>query len=178
MGAAGTEIPTPPAPVTSDVFAKYGKFLIVGLTGVVVNLIVFTLVLEAIAPSASANFWQSILHFASSRTVSPLDAFVASAIAFGVATLWNFLLNNLWTFRSGTGHRHPLGRRLGLYYGVSLGSLAVNEAILFGLGFYLPPLVAQAIGILAGSVVGFLGNYRVTFAPAHPPAAPVDQPKA
>ena len=166
----------PPAPIRPDVLARYGKFLVVGLTGVVVNLIVFTLTLEAISPTPSFDLIESVLHFASTRTVSPLDAFVASVVAFVVATLWNFLLNNLWTFQTLTGHRHPFSRRLGLYYGVSLGSLAVNEAILFGLGFYLPPLIAQAIGILAGSVVGFLGNYRLTFAPAPGISEPRDQP--
>jgi len=173
---ANEDQPAVPPPGPPDFLAKYGKFLLVGLTGVVVNLVVFTLTLDAISPTSSANLIEAFLHFATTRTVNPLDAFLASAVAFVVATLWNFLLNNLWTFRTDTGHRHPLPRRLGLYYGVSLASLAINEAILFGLGFYLPPLFAQGIGILAGSVVGFVGNYRVTFAPSPRPVAPPDQP--
>jgi putative flippase GtrA len=155
------------APAVHPAFlAQYGKFLLVGLTGVVVNLAIFAITLDAISPAPSFDLFAVLLHFASTRVVNPLDDFVASAVAFVGATLWNFVLNNLWTFRNDVGHRHPFAHRLGLYYGVSLGSLAVNEAVLFGLGYFVPPLVAQGIGIIAGSVIGFVGNYRVTFAPA------------
>ena len=91
-----------------------------------------------------------------------------SAIAFIVATVWNFALNNLWTFRARTRHRHPLHHRLGLYFLVALGSLAVNEVILFSFVGVLPPLIAQGIGIIAGSAVGFLGNIRITFVEVEP----------
>ncbi len=171
-----------PGPARSEFLAKYGKFLVVGLTGVVVNLVVFALTLDAISPTPTLQLGASLLHSATSRAINPLDDFLASAVAFVVATLWNFFLNNRWTFRTSLGHRHPLGRRLGLYYGVSLGSLAVNEAVLFGLAYYVAPLFAQGVGIIAGSVIGFVGNYRVTFAPAGrspgaAPAAPArDQP--
>lgn len=147
-----------------------------GLTGVVVNLIVFAFTLDAISPSPTFNLVQSLLHFASTRTVNPLDDFLASAVAFVVATLWNFLLNNVWTFRSLTGHRHPFSHRLGLYYGVSLGSLGVNEAILFLMGYFVAPLIGQTVGIVAGSVVGFAGNYRVTFAEIRPGPVARDPP--
>jgi putative flippase GtrA len=152
------------APARSPFLAKYGKFVLVGLTGVVVNLIVFTLALDAISPGPTFNLYSSLLHFASTTAADPLLDFVASAVAFGVATLWNFALNNLWTFRSAVGHRHSPVRRLGLYFGVSLGSLAINEAVLFVAGFFMPPLFGQGLGIVAGSVVGFAGNYRYTFA--------------
>jgi len=156
----------PERPDRLPFLAKYGKFFLVGLTGVVVNLIVFTLTLDSLSPAPTHNLLASLLRSATSTGTSPLDNFLASAAAFAVATLWNFALNNLWTFRTEVGHRHSLGRRLGLYYGVSLGSLAINEVVLFGLSFALPPLYGQAVGILAGSLVGFAGNYRVTFAEA------------
>jgi putative flippase GtrA len=164
-----------PRPVDRLPFlAKYGKFLLVGLTGVLVNLIVFAYALDAISPSPTFNLVESLLHFASTRSSDPVANFIASAAAFVVATLWNFTLNNLWTFRTATGHRHPLHHRLGLYYGVSLGSLAVNEVVLFVVAFFLPPLFGQGIGIVAGSVVGFAGNYRVTFAESSLEASPRD----
>jgi putative flippase GtrA len=146
--------------------AKYGKFALVGLTGVVVNVIVFAAALDAISPSPTFNLYANLLKFASTPSSNPVDNLVASAVAFLVATLWNFALNNLWTFRSKVGHRFRFAHRLGLYYGVSLGSLAVNEAVLFVASFSLPPLVGQLIGVAAGSVVGFAGNYRYTFAKA------------
>jgi len=160
--------PTPPAGFIS----KYGKFLLVGLSGVVINLAVFAVTLDAISPNPTFSLVRSLLDSASTRGGNPVDYLAASAVAFVVATLWNFFLNNLWTFRSIVGHRHPVHHRLGLYYGVSLGSLAVNELVLFGLAFYLPPLFGQGIGIIAGSVVGFAGNYRVTFAEVSREATP------
>ncbi len=149
--------------------ARYGKFLLVGLTGVVVNLIVFTVTLDAISPRPTYDLYANLWKFASTSSSNPVDNLVASAVAFAVATLWNFALNNLWTFRSTVGHRYRLSHRVGLYYGVSLGSLAVNEVILFVASLYIAPLIGQAIGIVAGSVVGFVGNRRYTFAEATAP---------
>ncbi|MFZ0699845.1 MAG: GtrA family protein [Thermoplasmata archaeon] len=145
---------------------KYGKFLVVGLTGFVVNLIVFTLVLDAISPGPSSGFFESITHFLTETSSDPSDALIASAVAFAVATLWNFTLNNAWTFRTRLRHRHSLGYRLALYFGVSLGSLAINEIVLVLSSTTLPPLYGQGIGIIAGSLVGFVGNARFTFAEA------------
>jgi putative flippase GtrA len=144
--------------------ARYGRFVLVGLTGVVVNLLVFTAALDTISPSPTHNLYQGLLHAATTTSYSALDSVVASAIAFGVATLWNFFWNNAWTFRTRVGHRHSLFQRLGLYYGVSLGSLAVNEVVLLGMALLFPPLYGQALGIALGSVVGFVGNHRFTFA--------------
>lgn len=144
----------------------YGKFLIVGLTGVVVNLAVFVVTVDAIARTPVTNFYSSFLHFASKTAANPVLYFIGSAVAFAVATFWNFALNSLWTFRTEVGHRHSRSRRLGLYFGVSLGSLAINEAVLFVAEAAIPPLFAQGLGIIAGSVVGFVGNSRWTFAEA------------
>ena len=144
----------------------YGKFLIVGLTGVVVNLAVFVLTVDTISRTPLSNFYSSLLHFASKTAANPVLYFVGSAVAFAVATLWNFALNSLWTFRTEVGHRHSPTRRLGLYFGVSLGSLGVNEVVLLATETVIPPLIGQGFGIIAGSVVGFFGNSRLTFAEA------------
>lgn len=143
---------------------RFGKFLLVGFTGVFVNLAVFVVTVDAVSGTPISNFYASVLHFASKTAPNPLLYLVGSAVAFTVATLWNFTLNSLWTFRTTTGHRHPAPQRLGLYFGVSLGSLAVNEVVLFLTQTSLPPLIGQGIGIIAGSVVGFVGNSRYTFA--------------
>lgn len=143
---------------------RYGKFLLVGLTGVVVNLVVFVLTVDAISHTPVSNFYSSVLHFASKTAPNPLLYLVGSAVAFAVATLWNFAFNSLWTFRTEADRRYSPARRLGLYFGVSLGSLAVNEVVLFATQAALPPLIGQGFGIVAGSVVGFVGNSRYTFA--------------
>ncbi len=165
-GSTATGAPTASADGKARLLTKYGKFVVVGITGVVVNLIVFALTLDALSPSPTFNLYASFLHSVSVVSPNALDNFVASAVAFVVATLWNFAWNNVWTFRSRVGHRHPIGVRVGLYYGVSLGSLAVNEIVLFVLSLAFPPLYGQALGIALGSVVGFAGNHRFTFAEA------------
>jgi len=144
----------------------YGKFLVVGLTGVVVNLAVFVVTVDSISGKPLSNFYASLLHFASKTAANPVLYFIGSAVAFAVATLWNFALNSLWTFRTEVGHRHSPTRRLSLYFGVSLGSLGVNELVLFATETIIPPLFGQGLGIIAGSVVGFVGNSRLTFAEA------------
>lgn len=160
-------IPTAtPPPVRLPFLARYGRFLLVGLTGVVVNLLVFATVLDVISPSPTFNPWRSLVHLASATAPNPVAYLFGSAVAFVVATLWNFAWNNLWTFRTAVGHRHPLPRRVGLYYTVSLGSLAVNEVVLLAASLLFPPLYGQALGIVAGSIVGFAGNHRFTFAEA------------
>jgi len=161
----------PDQPPRVSALPRYPKFLLVGLTGVVVNLATFVLSVDAMTHSPTTNFVGDVLHFASKTAPNPLVYFVASAIAFAVATLWNFLLNSWWTFRSALGHRHSRLRRLGLYYGVSLGAFGVNEVVLLATQTALPPLIGQGVGVVAGSVVGFLGNHRYTFAERAPDKA-------
>ncbi len=152
---------------------RYVKYLTVGFTGVVVNLVVFSLVLGIVLPAGGIDLVRAVERLAVTTSSNPFDNFIASTAAFAVATLSNFTLNNAWTFRTSGILRHRVHERLGLYFGVSLASLAVNEVVLFSLGGILPPLYGQAIGIAAGSVVGFAGNFRVSFAEAKaaPPSA-------
>lgn len=169
--------PPPESPPASGLMVRYGKFLIVGLTGVVVNLIVFVLVLDAIHPGDLAALIALSTRLKGGAQFAALDLIAASCGAFVVATLWNFTLNNRWTFRSRIGHRHPVGRRMQFYYLVSLGSLAVNEVVLYVLDPHFAPIAAQGVGIIAGSVVGFVGNQEITFReaiPLAPPKGPAD----
>jgi len=147
---------------------RYGKFFLVGLTGVFVNLVAFVITVDALSGTPLSNFYSSVIHFVSKTASNPVLYVTGSVVAFVVATLWNFAFNSLWTFRTTLGRRHSPTRRLGLYFGVSVGSLSVNEAVLLVTQTVLPPLIGQAIGILMGSVVGFLGNNRYTFAETSP----------
>jgi putative flippase GtrA len=119
-----------------------GKYLTVGGTGVIVNLLVFSAARNALGPAA-------------------LLALVASTIAFGVATVWNFTWNYEWTFRD--QHSRPA-----LHHGVgfaaaSLAALAMNLVVLYFLVGHLSALVAQFLGILAGTAVGFALNRGLNF---------------
>jgi putative flippase GtrA len=73
---------------------QFGRFAVVGGTGVVVNLLVLVLVKrlgphpeDAIVALAPTHFHIRWYH-------------LYSTIAFMVANLWNFQLNRWWTFRS------------------------------------------------------------------------------
>ena len=161
------------APARVPLPVRYAKYLTVGLTGVFVNLVVFSLVLGLVLPAGGIDLLRAVERLTVTTSSNPFDNFVASTAGFAVATLSNFTLNNAWTFRTSGTLRHHVHERLGLYFGVSLASLAINEIVLFALGGVVAPLYGQAIGIAAGSVVGFAGNLRLSFAEARPAVPPV-----
>ncbi|HTT44744.1 MAG TPA: GtrA family protein [Thermoplasmata archaeon] len=152
--------------MTSAGLTRYGKFLLVGFSGVFVNIAVFVVTVDTLGGRPFSNLYTSALHFATKSAANPELDLIGSAVAFGAATLWNYLFNSLWTFRTEADRRHSPTRRLGLYFGVSLGSLGVNEVVLLTTEALISPLFGQGLGIVAGSVVGFLGNSRFTFAEA------------
>jgi putative flippase GtrA len=123
---------------------KYAKYGLVGLTGTVINFVVFTIALRELPHQATSDF-------------------IASVAAFGVAVISNFTWNNLWTFKTNGGHVHALHVKLSFYIFVSLGALAINEAALFLLSFIITPYIGQLTGILCGSVFGFLISRRYVF---------------
>jgi putative flippase GtrA len=124
---------------------RFLAYLIVGASGVLVNLLAFTQA-EHLLGTAS-------------RLV-----LVASTSAFAVALFWNFVWNYIWTFRD---RRHrPLYFHLGIYAAIQLVALGVNLGILdlwtlrFGVS---TALWGQFLGILAGSAWGFGANLRWNF---------------
>ena len=73
---------------------QFGRFALVGATGVVVNLVVLIIV-KRLGPQPEAAI------FALDPTAFHVRWYhVYSTIAFLVANLWNFQLNRWWTFRS------------------------------------------------------------------------------
>jgi putative flippase GtrA len=148
-----------------SLFEKYLRFLLVGLSGVGVNLGVFVLAEGHLGTSATA-------------------ALLSSMVAFAVAVNWNFAWNYLWTFRR---DRHRgVAVHLGAFVLFSLLGLAINELVLYtALANGLGSLEAQGAGILCGSVVNFGLNARVNFARRVPgnygpidPTAPVPSTSA
>jgi dolichol-phosphate mannosyltransferase len=91
---------------------------------------------------------------------------VASVIAIEISILSNFILNDLWTFRSdqkqGVSHRW---QRLILFQLVSLGGAAFNFVILNALSSYagMDYRVANILGILAAFAWNFIANRRFTW---------------
>jgi len=117
------------------------KFGLVGCSGYLINLAVFSLLIDPIG-----------LHY------------IAAAIgAFCVAVSSNFLWNRHWTFEP--GEDHPAFQAL-RFFAVSVAALLLNLVVLEALvvGTSLADLPAQAIAVAAAMPFNFLGNKLWTFA--------------
>lgn len=121
------------------------RFLAVGASGVVVNLLAFTVLLQL-----------------------GLDKYLASPIAIELSIISNFLLNNYWTFGAQT-NSDRIGIRGLKFNAVSLLSLLVSYGIfvvLTGLFPAVPPQVHQLVGIVPATIVNYLLNSYWTFSKA------------
>ncbi len=118
------------------------RFAVVGASGTVVNLGVFSAALHA-----------------------NLNKYVASPLAIEVSIIWNFLLNNYWTFRE--RRTRDRTRIKGLKFNlVSLASLGVSFTTFLALSLLFPrlsPLVDQLVGIVPAVLVNYFLNSYWTF---------------
>ena len=118
---------------------QLAKFCIVGASGYVINLAVYTTLLK----------WAG-LHYVAAATGS-----------FLVAASNNYLWNRVWTFRDDRGHVVYQGMRFlvvaGLAYGANIGVLAALVAA--GVG----KIVAQALAIVLVTPLNFIGNKLWSF---------------
>jgi dolichol-phosphate mannosyltransferase len=118
------------------------RFALVGASGTVVNLGAFSLLLHA-----------------------GMNKFGASPLAIEVSIVWNFLLNNYWTFR----HRETRDRAAikGVKFNlVSLVSLGVSFTTFIAFSLLLPrvpPLLGQLAGIIPAVFVNYFLNSYWTF---------------
>jgi dolichol-phosphate mannosyltransferase len=117
------------------------KFGLVGCSGYLINLAVFTLLADNLG-----------LHHLS-----------AALGAFCVAVANNFLWNRHWTFEPGDGHA---GFQAARFFAVSVAALLINLAVLEALvsGASMGDLAAQAIAVAVAMPFNFLGNKLWTFA--------------
>jgi len=118
-------------------------FAVVGGSGYVVNLIVFSLLVG----------------------VGDTNHLLAAVGAFVVAVTNNFLLNRHWTFRrQGSAEAHA-GFQAARFFIVSVVGLGVNlvalELLVSSAG--LPELLSQAIAVAVATPVNFIGNKLWTF---------------
>ena len=117
------------------------KFCAVGASGYVVNLVVYTALLDGAG-----------MHYIS-----------AAVGSFLVAVTSNYTWNRLWTFRSQRGGVAYQGARFLI---VSTIALVANLAVLHGLvSLGLGEVVAQAIAIVLVTPVNFVGNKLWSFGP-------------
>ena len=123
-----------------DNWVQLFKFGLVGGSGYVVNLAVFTLLVEA----------------------ADLHHVLAAVVAFCVAVTNNFLWNRHWTFSASDGHA---GSQAVSFFAVSLLGLAVNlvmlQLLIEAAGVQEVP--AQALAVATAMPVNFIGNKLWTF---------------
>lgn len=121
-------------------WVQLGKFLLVGLSGYVVNLAVFTFSLKAL----------SVHHIA------------AATIAFAVAVTNNFWWNRHWTFAARGGHA---GFQAARFFAVSVTAFLIQVAILELLvtSADMHKVLAQAVSLILATPVNFIGNKLWSF---------------
>lgn len=118
------------------------QFCAVGLSGVMINLGSFTLLLRI-----------------------GLNPYVASPIAIEISILWNFLFNDLWTFRSGNT-KDKMHIKALKFNSVSFLALAVSYTTFILLTVLFPeikPQVHQLIGIIPATFVNYFLNAYWTY---------------
>jgi len=118
------------------------KFAVVGLSGVIVNLGVFKLLLAA-----------------------NVNKYLASPISIEASIITNFLLNNYWTFRwrKSQDHTHIKGLKFNM---VSLIALAVSYSTFVVLSVLFPetaPEIHQIAGIAPAMFINYFLNSYWTF---------------
>jgi putative flippase GtrA len=117
------------------------KFGLVGGSGYLINLAVFTLLADSVG----------------------VHHIPAALGAFAVALANNFFWNRHWTFDSGDGHA---GFQAARFLAVSVAALLINLAALELLisGASMGDLSAQAIAVAVAMPFNFVGNKLWTFA--------------
>ena len=118
------------------------KFALTGLSGVIVNLGCFQLL----------RTWQ-------------VDPYLSSVLAIEISIIWNFFINNYWTFRDRqiSTRKRVRGVKFNI---VSLLTLAVSFAtfvLLQWLWPSQPQLLSQAISIIPGAMANYFANSYWTF---------------
>lgn len=115
------------------------KFGFVGASGYIINLAVFTVLLEGL----------SVHHIP------------AAVGAFCVAVSSNFYWNRHWTFDASNGHA---GFQAARFFTVNIAALLVNLAVLEALvGAGFGELSSQAVAAAAATPFNFVGNKLWTF---------------
>jgi putative flippase GtrA len=120
-------------------WVQLAKFSVVGATGYVVNLAVYTALLKGAG-----------LHYA-----------LAATCSFVVAVTNNYTWNRLWTFHAQRGHVGWQGLR---FLVVALAAYGVNLILLTALiGLGVDKVLSQAIAIVLVTPLNFVGNKLWSF---------------
>jgi putative flippase GtrA len=147
---------------------QFGKFALVGMSGVIVNLAVFSatmLLWLALSGNidSSSDLFSSLTGLVTKHTqdVPRVADYVANALGFIVSVMTNYYLNRRWTFRS-TGR---VSRELPKFLTVSLVAYAGN-LVVFTLArtqLQLGPVTSQLVAIAVVFPINFLANKLWSF---------------
>ena len=120
-----------------------GRFAIVGLTGMLLDLLIYTLLLGQGAGLGTAHM-----------------------VAFAAATLTNFALNYRWSFSGSAQTALPLGHRYLRFVFIALLALMIRGGVLVLLVevLGLSPLAAIVPAIIITAAVNYLGSAFFVFA--------------
>ena len=124
---------------TPDNWVQLVKFSIVGVSGYIVNLTVYTALLKGAG-----------LHYT-----------VAATCSFIVAVTNNYTWNRLWTFHAQRGHVGWQGLRFLVVAVVAYGVNLILLSALIGLG--VDKVLSQAIAIVLVTPLNFVGNKLWSF---------------
>jgi putative flippase GtrA len=120
-------------------WVQLAKFSVVGASGYVINLAVYTALLRG------ADF-----HYAAAATVS-----------FVVAVTNNYVWNRLWTFHDQRGHVAWQGLRFLVVALVAYGANLAILSLLIAAG--MDKVVSQAIAVVLVTPLNFIGNKLWSF---------------
>jgi putative flippase GtrA len=124
----------------NELFIKFLKFGVVGVSGVVVDFGVTWLLKEQLR----------------------LNKYIANSAGFGCAVLSNYVLNRIWTFHSSDPH---VGLQFAKFTMVAIIGLGMNNGIIYwlterrGVKFYPAKLLATGVVM----IWNFGANYLFTF---------------
>ncbi len=148
---------------------QFVRFCLVGSSGVIVNLIVFTLVLLvwqlALGQIHSAGGLASSVHgFMVKKDTQGLPAvaaYLANAAGFVVSVMTNYCLNRRWTFRS----TKDVSGELPKFFTVSLIAYGGQLAIFWLLRgqAQIAPIPSQLIAIVFVMPINFVANKLWSF---------------
>jgi putative flippase GtrA len=169
-GASAT--PAPPAATRGGLPAslwQFVRFCVVGGSGVIVNLVVFTLVLLVwLLASGHVHSASGLLSSARGLVVKkdtngvPAAAtYLANAAGFVVSVMTNYYLNRRWTFRS----TKEIAGELPKFFTVSVIAYAGQLAIFWLLREQarLAPIPSQLVAIVFVMPINFVANKLWSF---------------
>lgn len=147
------------SPQSRQFIYKMGKFSIVSCVGLVINTITFSFFLREVP--IVFPIYPILLDF---TIPTRLWEFLSVSIAILVTTIWNFIINKLWTFKL-QGEDKALGLQTTQY--MIVGAIgAVENLSIYGIlttFLYIQPITAEIVAFIVSVLSNFIFNNYWTF---------------